>query len=277
MDMRKYRAEGFGWDFNGTLVTWHTEFWIFYCLLLEYVKRFDVPMFFRACFKTQAKCLKYFINSEIDRLAAIILSDIFSEEDEEFLTRYLFDNPMEKRFSHLLRGIPVIGKKLDTQINREAVAVAEELSENGVLNFIYTASFLPIVEGAVKRCGSNAFVKIYGNPVKIEGIAADYLFQENSDQLDEIFYVNPMDKSKTFQRVLEETGLKITGEGVGYVGDSEQDRRVFAMVEYPFVSPFSKEEFREECRYDPDFGDRITVLREYGEILKKLERRYWLI
>ncbi|RLJ09217.1 MAG: hypothetical protein DRP13_00700 [Candidatus Aenigmatarchaeota archaeon] len=252
--MKKYCVHGFGWDFNGTLVNGYPEITLVYMIIINSLFDLKIKKFSKLFFYTQPKCWNLLLKNEWETLYSVFINDIAYKKDfvSHCMENYPFD---ENLLNKVFRKLPKVGKKIDVRIDKNSVNVVKELYEDKVTNFIYSASFTPLIKNMLHRNRiENYFSEIFANEI-------------NDLQ------VNLTDKSKTFPEALKK--LNLNYEATGYIGDSPNDKNIFKLVEFPFVDPKASESFKEECRYDPNFEGRVCVLNDYSEILKSLERKLY--
>jgi hypothetical protein len=267
--MGAYKADFMGWDFNGPLAKGYPEITAAYRMLFRSLWKARPVRFARLCFKAQPECWGLVKDDKLDELAYVFMKDVLAGEDYDFVVNYMEKHPMEDtHINRFLRNRKGIGKNFDARINEDAGDVVKELRMGGTENFVYSASFVPIIEGSLTRNGLREyFSDIIANEIRKDGDGRieDYAHYEDGSIKPGAFAVNPLDKSETFHKSLRRMNLPLTGEKTGYVEDSEPGRKILTrpMVEFPFVAPNASKELKERCR---DENPDVVILNSMREI-----------
>lgn len=271
--MTEYKAEGMFWDFNGIIVKGYPEITAAYRMLFHSLNEMNFPRFYKLLTKSQPECWKLVRESRLDNLAYVFMKDVLAGEDFIFIRDYMRKHPIEDTLTNeILSKVKGIGKKIDAKVNKGVQEVTRELSKSGTHNYVYSSSFVPIIEGTLDRNGlSDHFSGIIANEIKTgKGYrVTDYVHDSEGNRIEDAFEVDPEDKSRTFHKALVKIGLRRNGDDVAYIGDSEPDREILVKgVEYPFVAPIAKQEFKDRCR---DENPDVVVLDDIMGIPRHLE------
>jgi len=252
--MAAYNADYMGWDFNGPLARGYPEITTAYRMLSRSALRGRPLRFARLFFRAQPRSWRLVMKDRQHELAEIFSRDVLEGEDYGFISDYMENHPIEDTHANrLLRRMGRIGKKLDARIDEDAGDVVRELYDGGTENFVYSSSFVPIIEGSLRRNNLREyFTDVVANDIRHNGRGKVYDYARNEDGSFRpgAFKVNPLDKSETFRKSLGKMNMPLTGERTAYIGDAEPDRRILTapMVEFPFIAPNASKEFKERCR-----------------------------
>ncbi len=236
--------EGAILDYNGTYVRGYHEIPLAYKFLGRAILKGNLRRALRLAFPLQYRCWKLIRQKNLEGIGEVFAEDVLPGEDVEYLERFGRDFNISKS---LLRVLP----KTDTRPIQGARDFVGSAYFRMVRTAIYSSAIRQFIEANLERSGDRALFDTVVANSWLDDDGKVYMVENR---------VGIKDKGGHFPSVLEDLDLRETGEGVLYCGDSDADKPVFNQVEYPMVSPAAKDDFKESCKADPDFGDRILVV-----------------
>jgi len=223
-------------DYNGTFVPGYEEIPLAYAFLSKAVREMRFGRALKLGIPLQLQCWYLTLAHKLDKVGKVFAEQVLVGEDPEYI-RQVIERP-DSTLYKLARGLPKVGRKMDTEPSPMAVYIVDQARKKGKKTGVYSASFQQIIEATLRRYGElDNFDVVHGNPFlvqdgKIVGVEVRVDFE---------------DKAKGFEDFLESQGLPTDGSGVIYIGDDQPDKPVFSKVEHAIVSPTAKDDFREEC------------------------------
>ncbi len=250
-------------DYNGTFVPGYHEIPLGYAVLAESYRKHGLNRrVLELAVPLHIKCLYLTLAHKMDELGKYFAENVLKGEEAEFVDDFSrrFDiHDQNNKWAR--RGLRTwkIGKKMDTKPIEGAVKYVKKAKEGGRKTGIWSHAFQQPIENNLKRYDLwELFNEVEANPWIVDK-------RPNNDKIVGVEQrVAFDDKSKDFREFLSRLGLKEDGDGVVYVGDSEQDFPVFKMVEYPAIAPGSKEKMKEKLnRYDHGLWARTLTFPDW--------------
>ena len=255
--------EGAILDYNATTARGYHEISAAYAFLGRAIRGLEAGRTLRLLGPLQYKCWQLTLQGRLDDVVEVFSNQVLRGENADYVERFARDFDITQSGWKWALGIPKVGKKMDTSLIPGAIDFARAAHRAGKKTGIYSGSFKPFIYWNLRRKGVlELFNEIEANEWEVGSNGRINGMREN---------VNCHEKGKQFKGFLNRLGLRETGEAVAYAGDTEQDRSVFGQVQHPIVAPTAKDEFRESCRYDKDFGSRVLTPKDWTEPMKTFE------
>ncbi len=241
-------------DDNGTRIPGYREIRLAYRVWRQAIfPGFDFRRAYDIGFKTQPKCWRLALDHKVQEAADTFVGEAMrglTRDQIRYLARNVFieDSPLYG----FLRSLPKAGKLFDTKPVPGTNEIVRAAKQKGKKTAILSLGFEEFILGHLKHHGvEDYFDALLANRIKYDGV-------NRVAGID----VRVPDKSIGMGRLLRDLELPADGSGVVFVGDSELDVPGFRKVEYPVVVASAKPEFKERCRTDTEFGDRVFVAED---------------
>ncbi|MBI4164053.1 MAG: HAD family hydrolase [Candidatus Aenigmarchaeota archaeon] len=237
-------------DDNGTRIPGYREIRLAYRVWRQSLfPNFNLRDFYEIGFQTQPKCWRLALDHKVQEAAETFVGEAMvglTRDDVRYLARKVFLE--DSHFYGALTRLPRAGKLMDTKPVPGSSATVCAAKTRGKKTGILSLGFEEFILGHIEHHGlTGYFDVILANRLayldgKVVGIARRI-----------------KEKGSGMEKVLSYLELPADGSAVAFVGDSELDVPGFKKVEYPVVVASAKPEFKERCRGDPDFGNRVFI------------------